>query len=118
MSGYGHKLITLVSDAIVVKTQTGAHPTGAPAVPNKPKTSTATPTSQAGTPTKPQGTASTNNPAVKTKKTKGPQGQPVVEIGVELPEGLMAYFTQFKGGDITSQDWKKVAENLGANRKF
>ncbi len=113
MSGYGHKLITLVSDAIVVKTQTGAHPTGAPAVPNKPKTSTATPTSQAGTPTKPQGTASTNNPAVKTKKTKGPQGQPVVEIGVELPEGLMAYFTQFKGGDITSQDWKKVAENLG-----
>lgn len=112
VSGYGHKLITLVSDAIVVKTQTEAHPIGASALPDKPKAPTATPKTQATAPTKPQGTASSNNPAVKTKKTKGPQGQPVVEIGVDLPEGLMAYFDQFKGGDITNQDWYQVAKDV------
>lgn len=112
VSGHGHKLITLVSDAIVVKTQTEAHPTGASALPDKPKAPTATPTAQATAPRKPQGTASPNSPVVKTKKTKGPQGQPVVEVGVELPEGLMAHFDQFKGGDITSQDWDRVATEL------
>lgn len=112
VSGYGHKLITLVSDAIVVKAQIEPHPMGAPLVPAKPKPATATATTQAAPPVKPQGAASKNNPAVKTKKSKGPQGQPIIKIGVELPDELLSYFHQFTGGEITKQQWHDAAENL------
>ncbi len=108
VSGYGHKLITLVSDAIVVQAQTQAHPTGAPAVPGKPAARTATASQTAALPKAVPGAPSKNNAAVKTKKSKGPQGQHVIQLGVELPQGLLDLFASYKGGDITTQQWKQL----------
>lgn len=117
VSGYGHKLITLVSDALVVKSQTEPHPTGAPNVPDKPKPKTATAGKQAAPPAKPSGAASKNNPAVKTKKSKGPQGQPVVEIGIEIPKGLQDFFDAYKGGDIGENERAVAAARLECDRE-
>jgi hypothetical protein len=111
-SGYGHKLITLVSDAVVIKAKTEAHPAGAPPVSAPPKTPTATATQQARAPQKPSGAPSNNNPSVTTRASKGPQGQPVIEVGVKLPATLMGYFRAFEGGEISENQWLKFSDLL------
>jgi LysM repeat protein len=113
-SGYGHKLITAVSAFFVVKGQTEKLPAGAPPKPAaESQTQSEKPKSVQAPPPKPtQGTPSANNPAVKTKPKKGPQGQSVVEIGIDLPERLMALFQQYTGEKITEDDWKDSAEQL------
>ena len=113
-SGYGHKLITAVSDFLVVKGQTEKLPAGAPPRPAPdPQSKNKNPQAVQPPPPRPaQGKPSSNNPDVKTKPKKGPQGQSVVEIGIDLPEGLMALFQQYKGEKITESDWKDSAEQL------
>lgn len=113
-SGYGHKLITAVSDFFAVKGQTEKLPAGAPPKPaSEPQAkSEKTKPVQAPPPKPAQGSPSANNPAVKTKPKKGPQGQSVIEIGIDLPEGLIALFQQYKGEKITESDWKDAAKRL------
>ena len=115
-SGYGHKLITLVSGAVVVAGKTEAQPAGVPTQPTPPAGSVAPPrpgpTSQAAPPKRAAGRPSKNNKAVKTKTAKTPQGQPVLQISVDIPQGLLDYFATFKGGEITDKDWKDTAETL------
>lgn len=111
-SGYGHKLITLVSGAIVVPTTLQEVSADAAKAPLKPRETTATASNQAKPPVKPTGAPSKNNPTVTAKQVKGPQGLPTIVIGVDLPKGLIDHFDCFEGGDITEEDWTDVAAEL------
>jgi LysM repeat protein len=111
-SGYGHKLITLVSGAIVVPTSLEPISGEATQAISKKREVTATVDTQAKPPVQPSGTPSKNNPAVTTKVGKGPKGMPTIIIGVDLPSGLTDHFDSFKGGDITAADWEAVAHGL------
>lgn len=112
VSGYGKKLITLVSDSIVVRTSTEPVPGNMPQLPQKKRIPTATDARQADPPRKPTGRSSKNNPAVTVKKAKGPQGQPLIVLGVNLPEGLTDHFRHYVGGDISAEDWSRVSGDL------
>jgi LysM repeat protein len=111
-SGYGHKLITLVSGAIVVPTTLEPISGEATQAISKKRDVTATANTQAKPPVKPSGVPSKNNPAVTTKTGKGPKGMPTIVIGVDLPEKLVDHFDHFEGGDISTEDWEKVAGRL------
>lgn len=109
-SDYGHKLLTLVSGAVVIKGATEKHPPAAPIKPNDPAPPIpAQDAKPSPPPTKPSGAPTKNNPAVKTKKTKAKQGQSVIQIGVDIPQGLLALFSNYKGGDISETEWKTTA---------
>jgi murein DD-endopeptidase MepM/ murein hydrolase activator NlpD len=112
-SEYGHKLLTLVSGAIVIKGRTETHP---PTAPTKPKDAPPQPekdAKQAPLPAKASGAPSKNNPAVKTKKTKAKQGQDVIQIGIDIPQGLLSLFANYKGGEITAAEWQGAADLIG-----
>lgn len=111
-SGYGHKLITLVSGAIVVPTTLQKVSAEAARTPSKTREATATANSQAKPPAKPTGVPSKNNPAVTAKQVNGPRGMPTVVIGVDLPKGLTDHFGCFEGGNITEKEWGDVAARL------
>lgn len=113
-SGYGHKLITAVSNFFVVKSETERLPDGAPPKPNfKQQTSVQAPPSvQARPPLSAEGVESKNNPAIKTKQKNGPQGQSIVEIAIDIPEGLMNLFQQYTAEKITEAKWKDAADRL------
>jgi len=115
VSGYGHKMITLVSGAIVVKGQTQPHPHGVPTTPVaelKPPLAKSPATVQPSLPKPATGTASKNNKAVKTKQAKAPQGQSVIQIGVDIPQALLNYFANYKGDEISEEDWQLTADRI------
>jgi hypothetical protein len=49
---------------------------------------------------------------VKKHKTKGKHGESVIQIGVELPQDLLAYMQAYDGKPITDKEWEKYADNL------
>lgn len=102
-SDYGHKLITLVSGALVFNGATQEHPKNAPAKPESEGER------QAG---KASGKAEKNNPSVKTKKTKGKHGQAVIQISVDIPEGQQRLFDLYKNDPIKEEDWVQTAKDL------
>ena len=106
-SDYGHKLITLVSGALVFNGATQAHPKNAPAKPasdGKPH-GTAAPATASGSATK-------NNPHVKTQKVKGKQGQAIIQVGVGIPDGLQKLFELYKDEPISAKQWNDAADSL------
>lgn len=112
-SGYGHKLLTFVSDALVIDGRTEAHPPAAPTALNSPAGPDApAPQAQPPLPRPAQGTPARNNPDVRKRPAKGPQGQPVIELSVALPQELLALFAGYEGGDIVEEDWKGIAQSL------
>lgn len=114
-SDYGHKLLTLISGAIVIKGSTEKHPSSAPTKPQespRKQDKPVQPPSQAPQPPKPTGAPSKNNPAVKTTKTKAKKGQSVVEVTIDIPQGVLDLFANYKGGEITDTEWKKTADSL------
>lgn len=115
-SGYGHKLLTLVSDALVVKAQTEPHPTDAPARVDKPlpkpEQETGKPAPQPKPPPAPDGKASKNNPDVKQKPGKAAKGQSIVTIGVDIPKGLLDLFAKFESIGINEDEWTAIAKTL------
>ncbi|EEG07218.1 LysM peptidoglycan-binding domain-containing protein [Pseudogulbenkiania ferrooxidans] len=112
VSGYGEKLITLVSPYISFKDQLEPHPAGAPTTPTpadkKPVPSKAKP----DLPKKPAGNPVPNNPDVKKKKKKGKEGESVIEIGVDLPKQLLQYMQAFEEKPISKDDWSNLARDL------
>ncbi len=105
-AGVGHRFITLVSGALVFPGHTGPHPAGV---------STAAPgTARPPRPAlpSPQGEATKNNPAVRTRVAKGALGQPVLQVAVDLPQGLMDLFRLYSGEAITEKLWSDTAEGL------
>jgi hypothetical protein len=114
-SGIGHKLLTLVSDALVVEGQTRERPQGAdpkPTPPNPPPKTEPQGKKQPAVPKPPPGTPSKNNPAAKAHPTKGPKGEPVLKIGVDIPQDLLNFFAQYEGGAISEADWETAAESI------
>jgi hypothetical protein len=104
-SDHGHKLITLVSGALVFPGSTREHPKNAPAKPASDEKRKAS--------GKASGEAGKNNPNVKTKKSKGKHGQGVIQITVDIPEGLQRLFDLYKNDPITVTQWADVADSLG-----
>jgi LysM repeat protein len=104
VSGYGHKLITLVSGALVFNGLTQPHPKDAPSKPEGDGK-----TAGAGTGV---GTADKNNPNLKTQKTKGKGGQAIIQVGVDIPDGLMKLFDLYKDAPISERQWLDAAESL------
>jgi len=115
-SGYGNKLITLVSDAVVIKTTTDLHPVGVPLEQPKWTKPAVAAGRQAPLPKPAKGTPSKNNPLIRTLPAKGRKGQPIVEITVDLPPDLLALFAGFQGGEITEEDWEHTADTLECNK--
>jgi N-acetylmuramidase len=115
-SGYGHKLLTLVSDALVVAGGTQPLPQGAPPKPSQPESQPQPHPKGKGTqpplPKPAQGDPAKNNPATKHRKKKGPQGQPVIQIAVDIPQTLLEYFAGYDAGGITDEDWERAAKDL------
>ncbi|PKO85846.1 MAG: hypothetical protein CVU18_17990 [Betaproteobacteria bacterium HGW-Betaproteobacteria-12] len=114
-SDFGHKLITLVSSSVVIKGETEKHPPTAPVRPEASPASKSAPGKAGKQPPPPpaaSGTPSKNNPAVKTKTTKGKQGQSIVQISVDIPEGLTGLFDNYVGGEITQEQWEEAAERI------
>ncbi|WP_078059475.1 N-acetylmuramidase domain-containing protein [Xanthomonas massiliensis] len=113
-SDYGRKLLTLVSGAVVIKDRTEKHPASAPARPQEPSP----PIQQADTgeqvppPVPATGTASRNNPSVKTRKTQGRQGQSIIQVSVDIPQGLLDLFANYKGGEISEKEWAATAARI------
>lgn len=110
-SEHGHKLITLVSGAVVIKDETEPHPKSAPARPESEHTPPKAQKTGKQPPPPPAayGTPSKNNPAVKTRKTTGKQGQSIVQVSIDIPQGLLDLFDSYKGGEITEEEWKNAA---------
>lgn len=108
VSGYGHKLITLVSGFVVVKGQTEKLPDGVSPTPDEPQR----PHTKPPQPPKPTGAPTKNNPNVKTRKKKGPKGESIITIGVEIPQDLLDYFAHYTGEEITEDDWALTARKL------
>lgn len=112
-SGYGQKLLTFVSDALVIDGQTEAHPPGAPTT--LPPPAEPAPTAQAPQPALPrpaQGSPTQNNPNVRKRAARGSQGQPVIDLSVALPQELLAFFARYEGKEIGNSDWDKLAGSL------
>lgn len=112
MSGFGKKLITLVSGAVVVPASTEPISGRVPKLPPRARPAGEIGKAQSAPAAKPTGQPSKNNRAVTVKKAKGPQGQPLIVLGVDLPEGLQDHFKLFTGGDISDKKWKEVAALL------
>lgn len=115
-SGYGHKLVTLVSDALVVKAQTELHPKDAPTRVDKPlskpEQATGKQAPQPKPPPAPTGKSSKNNPNVKQKPGKAAKGQSIVTIGVDIPKGLLDLFAKFESVGINEDEWTAIARAL------
>ena len=114
-SDFGHKLITLVSSSVVVKGETEKHPQAAPARPEMPPVPKSAPEKTGKQPPPPptaSGAPSKNNPAVKTKTAKGKHGQSIVQISVDIPQGLTDLFNNYVGGEITQEQWKETAKKI------
>jgi LysM repeat protein len=115
VSGYGHKLLTAVSPYLVVPGTTERHPSGAPLkpeVPAMPSPAPLPPGTQAPKPKAPSGTPTKNNEAAKTKPAKGAQGQPLLKIEIDIPQGLIDLFRNYKEQKLTEADWDKAAQDL------
>lgn len=106
-SGYGHQLITLVSGALVFNGATQEHPKNAPAKPESEgkKRSQAAAPAATGTPTK-------NNPHVKTARVKGKHGQAIIQVSVDIPQGLTKLFELYQDDPITPEQWRRTAAAL------
>ncbi|WP_052162199.1 N-acetylmuramidase domain-containing protein [Aquabacterium sp. NJ1] len=101
-SDYGHKLITLVSGALVFNGLTQPHPQDAPGKPG----------SDGRKKGEGKGGPDKNNPNVNTKKTKGKNGQAIIQVGIEIPQGLITLFDSYKDARISEKQWEDAAESL------
>ena len=111
VSGVGHKFITLVSSALVVKGSTDRHPAGAP-VQLGIEAAPGGQSAQKARPGEPSGQPSRNNPVVLTRKNKGPHGQSIIRIDVAFPPGLLDLFAGYTGGEISPAQWDEAAAKL------
>lgn len=111
VSGVGFKLISLRSPAIFFSGQLEPHPPGAPFTP-PPASAAGGASKTPQQPAAPTGEATKNNPAVRTKTTKGRHGESVMAIGVVLPQKLLDYMAAYDGQPITEGQWKEFAKNL------
>lgn len=112
VSGYGEKLITLVSPYVSFKDKLESHPPSAPTTPTSQPKPPVPPSTKPALPPKPQGSSVPNNPAVKKKSKKGKGGESVIEIGIDLPEELLKYMKAYEDKPIAEKDWLRLAEGL------
>lgn len=112
VSGYGEKLITLISPYISFKDKLEPHPPEAPTTPSPARKHPAPQKSKPTLPPKPSGSPMPNNPDVRKKKKKGKGGESVIEIGIALPNDLLTYMQAYEDKPITEKDWKRIAEDL------
>ena len=110
LSDYGRKRITLVSPYLVFDGVLEPHPPGAPNLPGPRKNPLPdSKNTQPPLPPVPPGSPSKNNPLVHKHKTQGKHGESILQIGIDLPQDLLAYMQAYDGKVITDDEWKKNA---------
>lgn len=114
LSGYGKRVVTIVSPYLSFKDRLEPHPPEAPTTPQPSESPRSRPASggQPPLPAKSRGIPTPNNPAVKTAKKSGKKGESIIELSVDLPEDLLTLFQAYTGEALTDDDWKKIAEYL------
>ncbi len=113
LSDYGRKRITLVSPYLVFDGQLEPHPPGAPNLPGpRKKPLPDAPGAPPPLPPVPPGSPSKNNPLIRPNKTHGKHGESILQIGIDLPQDLLAYMQAYDGEAITEKDWEKFSGDL------
>lgn len=112
VSGYGKKLVALASPTISFKDKLEPHPPGAPILPEAKKKTPPSKDAKPPLPKTPKGSPSKNNPHVKVKKAKGAKGESVLQIGIDLPEDLLAHMQAYEDRKISEDEWKEYARDL------
>lgn len=111
ISGFGNKLVTLVSGHLLAKASTEQHPGGtgknAPNSREKPK-----PAHAPMKPPVPNPTKSKSGPATQTSKT--PDGKAITIVEGDLPR-LDDFLDPFNGELMTDDDFKWAAKELGVD---
>lgn len=108
ISGYGDKLVTLVSPSIRVEAKTQPHPAGPKGKLPSPKA-----------PVKPAFDPAAKQPPTTAKKTLGPvatpsatpDGKPLVTVAGDIPE-LDLFLGDYVGGDLSQKDIDAAASAL------
>ena len=103
VSGYGNKLVTLISPSVKVKAKTEKHPEGSKPGPTKIPT--------AFDPKKQQvPTTGKKDLGVNTTPTKTPDGRPVVIVEGDIPD--LSFLGEYVGGEVTKADIEAAAKDL------
>lgn len=107
ISGYGTKLLTLISPCVKIRGQTEKHPELKPGELPNPKT-----------PIKPAHDPNTNQSPTCDKKdlglkatgTKTPDGKPLVVVTGDIPD--LSFLGEYVGGEVTKEDIEAAAKDL------
>lgn len=107
VSGYGNKLVTLISQRIKIEASTDKHPDVKPGERPNPKEKT----EPAHDPAKKQSpTTGKEDLGNKTKATKTPDGKPVTVIEGDIPD--LSFLGEYVGGEIMKADIEAAAKEL------
>lgn len=106
-SGYGNKLVTLVSPSVKVEAKTEPHPNVTKGTLPKTKEKVA-PIHDPKTKQTP--TTGKKDLGVTAKVTKTPDGKPVVIVEGDIPD--VSFLADYVGGEVTNQDIEDAAKDL------
>lgn len=107
VSGYGNKLVTLISPSIKIEAKTEKHPEVKPGERPNPKDKTE-PTHDPKTKQLP--TTGKEDLGVKTKSTKTADGKPITVVEGDIPD--LGFLGDYVGGDVTKADIEAAAKDL------
>jgi len=108
VSGYGNKLVTLISQRVMVEASTEKHPEVKSGERLNPKEKTE-PTHDPKTKQSP--TTGKEDLGAKTKSTKTTDGKPVTVVEGDIPD--LNFLGEYVGGEITKVDIEDAAKYLG-----
>lgn len=106
-SGYGNKLVTLVSPSIKVEARTEPHPNVTKGKLPQAKEKVA-PIHNPKTKQPP--TTEKKDLGITTKPTKTPDGKPLVKVEGDIPD--VSFLGDYVGGEVTTQDIEEAAKEL------
>lgn len=106
-SGYGNKLVTLVSPSIKVEAKTEKHPDVKPGqLPNRYEK----PAPIHDPKTKQPPTSNKKDLGPKATPTKTPDGKPLTKVEGDIPD--LSFLGEYVGGEITKEDIESAAKEL------
>jgi LysM repeat protein len=107
MSGYGNKLVTLISPNIKIEAKTEKHPEVKPGERLNPKEKI----EPAYYPkTKQSPTTGKEDLGAKTKSTKTADGKPIAVVEGDIPD--LSFLGDYVGGEVTKEDIEAAAKDL------
>ena len=107
VSGYGNKLVTLISPSIKIEAKTEKHPEGKPGERPNPKEKT---NSAYDPKTKQPPTIGKEDLGAKIKSSKTADGKPITVVEGDIPD--LSFLGDYVGGDVTKADIEVAAKEL------